>query len=150
MEISRLRSRKYKSEIVNQIWAKNKYYGFSKGKQHLLHTYTYTVCFLWFLVRRCNKMLSLSRDTRPELSMPDRSPMSNYTPVCLRVCGGEREPECALVCVPPIVFLVWRDLAKRAAHRNWIRVKTREWWVTSLACSGCTSLLWSSLGGIKK
>lgn len=38
MEISRLRSRsmKYESEIVNQIWVKNKYYGFSKGKQSLL------------------------------------------------------------------------------------------------------------------
>lgn len=36
MEISRLRSRKHESEIVNQIWAKNKYYGFRKGKQHLL------------------------------------------------------------------------------------------------------------------
>lgn len=66
------------------------------------------------------------------------------------VCGREKAHECAFVCVPPIVFLMWRDLAKRAAHRNWIWVKTRERWVTSLACPERTSLLWSSLWGIKK
>lgn len=53
--------------------------------------------------------------------------MSNYTAVCLRVCacGGEIEHECAFVYVPPIVFLMCKDLAKCAAYRNWIWVKTR-------------------------
>lgn len=50
--------------------------------------------------------------------------MSNYKPVCLRECG--REHECAFICVPLILFLTGRDLAKCAAHRNWIWVKTRE------------------------
>lgn len=35
MEISSFWSRKQESETVNQIQAENKYYGFSKGKQHL-------------------------------------------------------------------------------------------------------------------
>lgn len=81
--------------------------------------------------------------------MSDRSPMSNYTPVCLRVCGREKRHECAFVYVPPIIFLMWRDLAKHATYRNWIWVKTREWLVTSLACSRGIALLWNCCGGLK-
>lgn len=65
-----------------------------------------------------------------------------------RKCG--RAHEFAFICVPLILYLTGRDFAKYAARRNWIWVKTREWWVTSLACSGHTPLLWSSLRGIQK
>lgn len=73
--------------------------------------------------------------------------------VKLHACMSERVWERAWVCIHmcgSYSFLTGRDLAKCAAHRNWIWVKTREWWVTSQACSGHTSLLWSSLWGIKK
>lgn len=40
--------------------------------------------------------------------MSDRSPISNYTPVCLRECG--KAHEFAFICVPLILYLTGRDL----------------------------------------
>lgn len=71
--------------------------------------------------------------------------ISNDMRACLRECGGVHE--FAFRCVPLILYLTGRDLAKYAAHRNWIWAKTREGRVTSLARSGHTLLLWSSLRG---